>query len=346
MGIISNAYRGVTPFCIRRSIYRHTKQWRESKEVARILVERYHLKNGNKVFWDIYFSWYRFGATAEDYLGFDFLHKDRTARKEYFTEGDNEKYLKLMSDEYSCNILRNKHLFNAHFASLIHRDWVLVDASSVAALETMAKKHKSVVVKPFNTGEGEGVERLTLPKDEQRLRTLIDACSKGTRLMVEEEVENCKEMKNLNPNSVNTLRIITLRHGDGHIEIRGVWVRVGTGDGVADNLCKGGVCIPVDLSTNSLAKSGFNNRLTSFAVHPTTGITFSGYKLPFVSEAIDICKKACEMLPEAKYVGWDIIPTNKGMELLEGNIPLGEVIPQMFETAGIKSYLLKVLRRK
>lgn len=51
------------------------------------------------------------------------------------------------------------------------------------------------------------------------------------------------------------------------------------------------------------------------------------------------------MLPGAKYVGWDIIPTNKGMELLEGNVPLGEVLPQMFETAGIKNYLLEVLNR-
>lgn len=183
-----------------------------------------------------------------------------------------------MSDEVSYDILRNKNLFNTHFASLIRRDWVFVDSSSVTALETMAKKYKSVVIKPFNTGEGEGVERLTLPKDEQRLRQLIDACYKGAKLMVEEEVENCKEMKNLNPNSVNTLRIITLKHNDGHIEIRGVWVRVGTGNGVADNLCKGGVCIPVDLSTNSLLKSGLNNQLVPFTVHPTTGITFYGYQ--------------------------------------------------------------------
>lgn len=164
--------------------------------------------------------------------------------------------------------------------------------------------------------------------------------------MVEEEVENCKEMKELNPGSVNTLRIITLKHNNGDIEIRGVWVRAGTGRGVADNLCRGGVIIPVDISNHSLLKIGFNNELTPFTSHPTTGITFYGYQLPFVDEAIDVCKKACEMLPGAKYVGWDIIPTDKGMELLEGNVPTGEVLPQMFKKAGIKKYLLSVLNQQ
>lgn len=173
MEIIKTLYRTVFPFSLRKFIFRHAKQWHESKEVVDILDNRYHLgKKRGMIFYDIYLSWYRFGATAEDYLGFDFLHKTKTDRQEYFTEHDNEKFLGLMSDAVSCDILKYKNLFNTHFSSLIRRDWEFIDSSNAANLETFAKRHKSIVVKPFNTGEGVGVERLIYPQDKQRLKTL------------------------------------------------------------------------------------------------------------------------------------------------------------------------------
>lgn len=50
MKIMHSIYRVITPFYIRKLIYRHIKQWRESKDVVRILVDRYHLKKERKYF--------------------------------------------------------------------------------------------------------------------------------------------------------------------------------------------------------------------------------------------------------------------------------------------------------
>ena len=44
-----------------------------------------------------------------------------------------------------------------------------------------------------------------------------------------------------------------------------------------------------------------------------------GYKLPYVKEAIDLCRKAALVVKDVRYVGWDVYIAPDGPGIIEGN---------------------------
>jgi hypothetical protein len=67
----------------------------------------------------------------------------------------------------------------------------------------------------------------------------------------------------------------------------------------------------------------------SYDVHPYSKIKFDGYEIPRFKECVELIRELAFEEPEARYVGWDLAITPKGIELLEGNIPPGEDITQI-----------------
>ena len=46
---------------------------------------------------------------------------------------------------------------------------------------------------------------------------------------------------------------------------------------------------------------------------------FQGYQIPYVKEAIDLCLKAATVVPQLRYIGWDVATTPTGPAIIEGN---------------------------
>ena len=54
--------------------------------------------------------------------------------------------------------------------------------------------------------------------------------------------------------------------------------------------------------------------------HPLTGFDFNSIdKIPFIKEAYSMVKEAALLVPEIRYVGWDVAITNDGPCIIEGN---------------------------
>ena len=53
--------------------------------------------------------------------------------------------------------------------------------------------------------------------------------------------------------------------------------------------------------------------------HPLTGVEFAGYEIPFWKEVVDLVKNAHAQFYSLQSIGWDIVITEKGPVLLEGN---------------------------
>ena len=53
--------------------------------------------------------------------------------------------------------------------------------------------------------------------------------------------------------------------------------------------------------------------------HPMAKIKFDTVKVPFVKEAYEMALKAALVVPEMRYIGWDIAITPKGPVIMEGN---------------------------
>ena len=54
--------------------------------------------------------------------------------------------------------------------------------------------------------------------------------------------------------------------------------------------------------------------------HPLTGFDFNSIKkIPYVPEAIEMVKKAALLIPDLRYIGWDVAITDNGPLIIEGN---------------------------
>lgn len=100
------------------------------------------------------------------------------------------------------------------------------------------------------------------------------------------------------------------------------FLRLGASEGsFVDNRAKGGLGVGIDLSKGVLMKYGFVH--DEFGLkeeqHPLTGVEFAGYEIPFWKEVVDLVKNAHAQFYSLQSIGWDIVITEKGPVLLEGN---------------------------
>ena len=56
-----------------------------------------------------------------------------------------------------------------------------------------------------------------------------------------------------------------------------------------------------------------------FDRHPATGFDFANAHIPHVDKAIELVKSAARLIPEVRYVGWDVAITVDGAAIIEGN---------------------------
>ena len=53
--------------------------------------------------------------------------------------------------------------------------------------------------------------------------------------------------------------------------------------------------------------------------HPFTHTKFNGFEIPMFFEAVEMCKKAALVVPQVRYIGWDVAITPTRPVLVEGN---------------------------
>ena len=154
--------------------------------------------------------------------------------------------------------------------------------------------------------------------------------------IVQEYIEQHEDMKKINPYAVSTIRIVTFRTTKG-IEVFSCAMRSGTKNNAAvDNLASGGLIVGVDEEKGCLKEIAHlkNGGLTN--KHPITNIIFKGYKIPYLKESVELCKKCHNDFKDVSTIGWDVAITKDGPILIEANSDWD--IPMMqLANGGLKS---------
>lgn len=161
----------------------------------------------------------------------------------------------------------------------------------------------------------------------------------------QERLEQHEEMSRLHPTSINTMRLITFNN-NGHVYLFSGTLRIGTKQNRVDNWNQGGIAIRIDTSTGTLRKNGFYKpgKGGSIAVHPDSGITFEGFKIPQFNEAVELVKRLHTYFYGIHSVGWDVAITPDGPALVEGNDDWDGSMPMALET-DFKNRFLKMYRQ-
>ena len=88
---------------------------------------------------------------------------------------------------------------------------------------------------------------------------------------------------------------------------------------------------PVDVKTGTVIDKAIDKNKNLYEIHPQTGTAIKGFKFPYWEEAVQMCKEASKVVPQMRYIGWDICFTPSGPAIVEGNEYPGHDIYQLPE---------------
>ena len=268
------------------------------------------------IFFDMIYCSFKYLAGYTDYFLFYFEDLNRKQRSTYITRGINTNYIKQLNNREYYKYFRDKVLFNDTFKEYIKRDYIDLTRSSLDEFKKFLNKNKTVIIKPVDETGGFGISKLTVDK-KLDINKLYKELIETKRTLVEECVKQHKEMDKLGASSVNTLRIVTIL-SDGKVNIMLKCIRMGNGINPVDNFHSGGMYTFFD-DNGLISQKAVDREGQVYSVHPYTKEKIVGFKIPYVKEAIKMCKEAALKIPEIRYIGFDIAIGENGPLIIEGN---------------------------
>ena len=178
-----------------------------------------------------------------------------------------------------------------------------------------------VIVKPTLSSHGNGVKKLHIEngivdKDGTQLKDLL--LKYGKNYLIQDIVRQHPDMNALNPDSINTIRIVTYRKGMNVRILYGA-IRIGRKGQAIDNESAGGISAKINMDS-SLAKYAYGAPGQDKIEVTDSGVRLEGYKVPSYEKSIELVKEQHLNLPFQDLVGWDICIDDAGEpELLEWN---------------------------
>lgn len=288
---------------------------------------------------------YRYNIGWIDYFIFRFFEKGPSEREKWMGTGFKYESDLLMNSKSTRHLLENKiHFYEAYGDFVLHAVCTLDDLQSNndRASKVLSNATGKIVIKDALGQCGWDVE-IVNAGDYTPEELIQHMKSRGFNL-AEEYIVQHPELARLSDTGVNTIRIISQLNKDNEVEILGARLRISVNSHV-DNLASGNIAAAVDLDTGIVNGPGVYSDITKsdVSVHPVSGITLAGFQIPMWEECIDMVKRAALQRPENRSIGWDVVLTGKGPELLEGNHNWCKILWQLPINQGLKSVLEKHL---
>jgi hypothetical protein len=262
---------------------------------------------------DIAYCSFKYGTTFTDYFEFEFYLLNSRERLTYLTSSINNDIVRKYNDPERSKIFHDKLVFNEHFKRFLKRDYVDIRKDD---LDGFVKKHPVFIAKPVDESGGLGI-RFYDVKEYPDTGSLKKVLMENRQYLLEEPIIQEKSMNDLNPSSVNTLRIISFLKDDGSAVILKRIILIGN-KGKVNNFTSGGMYSFLD-ENGTILYPAIDKVGNIFPIHPTTGIEFAGYRINRFEEACELVKELARVIPEVRYVGWDIAISENGPLVIEGN---------------------------
>ncbi|MEI4768787.1 sugar-transfer associated ATP-grasp domain-containing protein [Psychrobacillus sp. FJAT-51614] len=191
--------------------------------------------------------------------------------------------------------------------------------------------NEKCVIKPIRNGGGYGIHILSKIDNDYYVNSKRVTFNEISRIVealddyfVSEFITQGKFGASLYSETTNTIRIVTMIDPATNKAFIPIAVqRIGNKDSSpTDNWTQGGLSAEIDLETGTLGKGVTYPRegiLTYHDYHPETQSKISNAVIPHW----DIIKKeileAANLYPYISYIGWDVVTTDEGYMVLEGN---------------------------
>ncbi|KYK21425.1 hypothetical protein AYK25_03530 [Thermoplasmatales archaeon SM1-50] len=223
----------------------------------------------------------------------------------------------LCINRYAPFLLEDKLQFKVHISNKI------TTANLVASYDSHNKKitkytnsrTDKVVIKPYRSAGGKGVRVVSSSRYPQVLKNYSSDC------LVEDFIHQHHFLNEIFSDSLNTLRILTLKKNNEIVVIKAV-LKVGRSiTHNLDHMARGGICINIDMKSGMLLNglSNYKHGHLEYVRHPETKYEFYKKTIPFFEETTELAKQAHRLFPMHHIIGWDIAITETGPCVVEGN---------------------------
>ena len=318
------------------------------KNVLRYLLREIELWNEYPIpIWKRFYAW-RHGFNSRIFVLLDLDHNDPS---DYLSAIQQAKYIEPAVNSSYVDVLENKAAYHlsteghvAHipeFHGLIEDGQFYSYTKAENSLLNILEDEGDLIIKPVTGTQGRGVFHLSTIRDRYQINgepsseaEVVELIRKTESSLVTEYVENHAYAESIAPTSVNTIRILTMRNPDtDEFFVASAVHRFGNDStGPVDNWSGGGFAAPVDVETGEfgdLHTYSSDDGLQRLKCHPDTGIRVSGETIPNWELAKEAAIKMAEHHRENPYVGWDVVLTDDGPVIIEGNCAPGLSLQQL-----------------
>lgn len=285
---------------------------------------------------DMWYSFLQYHCSFNEYFLFHFPSLSHTGRTEFISDNERAEICTPLVSPEVLKLFQNKWNTYQKFRGFYDRDAMIVTAhTSYDEFLPFAEKHTAFIVKPLEESCGRGI-RLVDTSAESDLQALFRLLQEE-KVILEERIVQSEPLARLHPASVNTVRCATfLKDGEPHILF--AVLRMGQGNSLVDNASAGGLIATINVETGIVETPGVSEFNFSSLSHPTTGVQIIGMTIPHWTELTAMAKELALVVPEQKYVGWDLALTDRGWVVVEGNC-IGQFLPQISSQRGLRNKL-------
>ena len=287
-----------------------------------------HKKTGKSRIWlmaDMAKCAAKYNAGYVDYKIAEMYRLNDAQRATQITRGISNNIVARMNDKKFWHFFDNKTEFNQLFHEQVKREWLNFSTATEEQFAEFVQGRGDIICKPIDGSSGQGIPKCT-PEDYADVHALYARLKAAGIGIVEDKVIQHETIAALCPTSVNTIRVATLL-GDKKEGIVYAYIRIGNGK-VMDNVDCGGMAAPINLDTGVISGVGANKAGEVFEFHPMTGKRIPGTQIPYWEEVKAMCLKAMHVVPQVRFVAWDVAITPDGPVFIEGNSFPSHAIPQ------------------
>jgi len=304
----------------------------ERKPLARIVKEAIHFGLVKRSLPSAYFTRLLYKKGRRNYLDYTDNKSVGLLQKRF----NDASFVPVLQNKYLYHLFFTRHglpvpntlAYNVKKVFFLDTERVVVE--SVEGFRSLLERafrgcrhNDTLFLKEVAGAWGKGAHRVPKERldDKEYLERLFEEIVSAD-FIIQEAIVQHEAVSALYPHSINSIRIDTFTDQEGNVEILSALLRMGGHGNIVDNVTAGGLFVGVDLQSGRLrpeASVFLKNGAATHLKHPDTGVAFRDYPLPFFEEVKTLAIAAAEKLPAIRLVGWDVVLSEEGPVLLEGN---------------------------
>lgn len=264
---------------------------------------------------DMIYCLHRFGFSYDEYFWFKLYNLSTYGREGFISDKMRYEYYMELNTNDGMNLLRDKWRAYERLKDFYKRECCAVyTVNDKEKFEDFRRKHTRFFYKPLASDSAKNCCVM------EALDISFEKVFNAGPFIMEELIQQSGDFAEFYPDAVNLIRIPVLTTRDGEVHLMGPFLTFGQNDMRAVNAGAGGIIATIDPDSGVVIGNGWveKNEVEYFD-HPQTKKRINGYHIPDWDEAVKICKEASKLIPECKYIGFDLAQTKEGWIIIEAN---------------------------